>query len=141
MARPLFTDAEREQIRRAVEEAERQTSGEIVPYVVGRSGRYEIAAWRGGALGALVAAAVGMAVAWTYDGWGLGWLYSAWGMAIVMTLGGVLGALVAWFVLPLRRLLAGPARMEIGRASCRERVEAMEGAAFVERTDRGVIRE
>ncbi|HLT48420.1 MAG TPA: hypothetical protein VK002_14395 [Rubricoccaceae bacterium] len=125
MARPLFTDAEREQIRRAVEEAERQTSGEIVPYVVGRSGRYEIAAWRGGALGALVAAAVGMAVAWTYDGWGLGWLYSAWGMAIVMTLGGVLGALVAWFVLPLRRLLAGPARMA-------ERVHRRAESAFLE---------
>lgn len=125
MDRPLFTDAEREQIRNAVEEAERRTAGEIVPYVVGRSGQYEIAAWRGGAFGALIAAVIGLAVAWSYDGWGLGWLYSAWGMVIVMTVGGVLGALVAWFVVPLRRLLGGPSRMA-------ERVHRRAQAAFLE---------
>lgn len=111
MATALFSDAERARIREAVDAAETQTAGEIVPYVVARSGRYEIAAWRGAALGALVAAAIGLMVAWTYDGWGLGWLYSAWGMALVMSLGGVLGALIAWFVPALRRLLAGPARL------------------------------
>jgi putative membrane protein len=125
MAHPLFTDAERERIRLAVDAAESRTAGEIVPYVVVRSGRYEIAAWRGGALGALVAAAVALAVAWTYDGWGLGWLYTAWAMAFVMTLGGVLGALLVWLTLPLRRTFAGPARMA-------ERVHRRAESAFLE---------
>ncbi|MDX1419800.1 MAG: hypothetical protein R3181_07535 [Rubricoccaceae bacterium] len=125
MERPLFTDAEREQIRRAVGEAEQRTAGEIVPYVVAQSGRYEIAAWRGGALGALLAATVALGVAWAYDGWGLGWLYTAWAMAFVMTLGGVLGALLAWFVPPIRRRLAGAARMA-------ERVHRRAESAFLE---------
>jgi putative membrane protein len=125
MALPLFTEAEREQLRRAVDDAERRTAGEIVPYVVARSGRYEIAAWKGGALGALAGAAVALGVAWSYDGWGMGWLYSAWAMAFVMVLGGVLGAALAWFVLPLRRLLAGSARMA-------QRVHRRAEAAFLE---------
>jgi putative membrane protein len=125
MARPLFTDAEHAQIREAVAVAERRTAGEIVPYVVARSGRYEIAVWRGGALGAIVAAAVALAVAWAYDGWGFGWLYSAWAMAFVMTFGGVLGAALAWFVPFLRRSFAGADRLS-------RRVHRRAEAAFLE---------
>lgn len=125
MSSSLFTDAERERIRQAVDAAEKQTAGEIVPYIVARSGSYEIGAWRGAAVGALIAAALALLVAWFYDGWGLGWLYSAWGMALTMTLGGVLGALLVWFVPLLRRLFAGTARMA-------ERVHRRAEAAFLE---------
>lgn len=107
--RPLFSDDDHERIRAAVAAAERRTAGEIVPYVVRQSGRYDVAVWRGAAAGALVAAAALLGVATLYDGWGLGWLYSAWAMAAAMGLGGTLGAVAVALLDPLRRLLAGPA--------------------------------
>ena len=122
---PLFTDAELEQIRQAVAEAETQTSGEIVPYVVGRSGTYGVAVWRAASAGAVLSGALALAVAWLYDGWGLGWLYSAWAMALVMTFGGTLGAVLTAAVAPLRRALAGAARLD-------ERVHRRAAQAFVD---------
>ena len=122
---PLFTDAELDQIRQAVAEAETQTAGEIVPYVVGRSGTYQVAVWRAASAGAVLAGAVALAVAWLYDGWGLGWLYSAWAMALVMTLGGAVGAALAATVDPLRRALAGAARLD-------ERVHRRAAEAFLD---------
>ena len=109
---PLFTDADRERIREAVAAAERQTSGEIVPYVVRASGSYPVAVWRGASAGALLAAVLALAVAWAYDGWGLGWLYSAWGMALAVALGGVAGAVLGATLDPLRRRLAGAASLD-----------------------------
>lgn len=110
--KPTFSDAEREAIREAVAAAETRTAGEIVPYVVGRSGTYQVAVWRAASFGALLVAAVSLALAWAYDGWGLSWLYSAGWMAIGMTLGGVAGALLCASVAPLRRALAGDDRMD-----------------------------
>ncbi len=138
MARPLFTDAERERLREAVGAAEKQTAGEIVPYVVSRSGRYEVAVWRGASLGALIAAAAALAVAWAYDGWGMGWLYSAWAMALVMSLGGVLGAVTVWLVPALRRLLAGPARLD-ERTQRRAEAAFLEEAVFDTRDRTGIL--
>jgi putative membrane protein len=138
MARLLFTDAERERIRRAVEEAERQTAGEIVPYVVARSGRYEIAAWRGGALGALLAASAALLAAWLNDGWGLGWLYSAWAIEFVTAAGGVAGAALAWFVRPLRRFFAGPRRLA-ERVDLRARAAFLEEELFATRDRTGIL--
>jgi len=112
MADPLFTDAEREAIRVAVAEAETRTAGEIVPYVVRRSGTYQVAVWRAASFGALLVAAVSLAVAWIYDGWGLSWIYSAGWMAAAMTLGGVVGALLGSGLDPIRRLLAGTDRLD-----------------------------
>ena len=90
-----FSDDERERIKTAVAEAERRTAGEIVPFVVARSGRYDSAVWRGASAGAILTGALALLVAWGYDGWGLGWLYSAWGMALAMTVGGLAGALAS----------------------------------------------
>ncbi len=120
----LFTDAERERIRAAVAEAETRTAGEIVPYVVRRSGDYEVAAWRAASAGALLVGMLALAVAWGYDGWGWGWLYSAWALALAMTLGGVAGALLS-LAGPVRRALAGPALLD-------EQVHRRAAVAFVE---------
>ena len=120
----LFTDAERERIREAVAEAETRTAGEIVPYVVRRSGDYEVAVWRAAAAGALLTGMGALAVAWGYDGWGWGWLYSSWAVALAMTAGGVAGALLS-LVEPVRRWLAGPARLD-------EQVHRRAALAFVE---------
>jgi putative membrane protein len=102
-----LTDSDRALIRAAIQQAEARTSGEIVPYIVGRSGQYEVAVWRAAAGGAILTAALALATAWGYEGWSLAWLYTGWGMATVMALGGTVGALAAAFVEPLRRRLAG----------------------------------
>ena len=125
MPTPLFTDAEREAIRVAVAEAEMRTAGEIVPYVVRRSGTYQVAVWRAASFGALLTALVTLGVAALYDGWGLGWMYSAGWMAVAMTLGGVLGALLGAYVEPLRRRLAGADRLDL-------RVHRRAAEAFIE---------
>jgi putative membrane protein len=54
-ARDFFTSDERERIGKAVREAEKQTSGEIVPVVATSSGRYERAEDLGGILFSLAA--------------------------------------------------------------------------------------
>jgi putative membrane protein len=120
----LFTDADRERIRVAVANAERATSGEIVPYVVARSGMYEVALWRGGAIGAFVAAVAGLGAGAAYEGWGLNWLYAAEGILALVLLGGLAGS-VAALAPPIRRLLAGRRRLD-------ENVTRRATQAFVE---------
>ncbi|MEM8557867.1 MAG: hypothetical protein AAGG50_08580 [Bacteroidota bacterium] len=104
---PTLSGADQQRIKEAVAAAETQTAGEIVPYVVGRSGTYDVAVWRGAALAAVLAMLVAMVVALLYDGWGLGWLYTGWGMVLVALTAGTLGALAAAYVPALTRLLAG----------------------------------
>ena len=106
-----FSELDQDRIREAVAAAERATSGEIVPYVVARSGRYEVALWRGAAIGAVLVAVAGLVAGAVYDGWGLNWLYAAEGMLALLVLGALAGALVAWWA-PVRRALAGRRRMD-----------------------------
>lgn len=138
MSTPVLTDADRERIREAVDHAETQTAGEIVPYIINRSGRYEIAFWRGAAAGALLAGALGLLIAWLYDGWGLGWLYSAWGMALVMSLGGVLGPVIVGLIPALRRLMAGHGRLT-GRVHRRAEAAFLEEEVFQTRDRTGIL--
>ena len=137
MSTTVLTPSEHERIAAAVARAEAQTSGEIVPYVVARSGRYEVATWRAASGVALLAGAVALAVAVLYDGWGLGWLYTAWAMALVMALGGVAGAL-ATLAAPVRRLFAGEARM-IRRVHRRASMAFLEEEVFDTRDRTGIL--
>jgi putative membrane protein len=120
----LIPELDQERIREAVAKAERATSGEIVPYVVVRSGRYEVALWRGAALGTALFAAAGLTAGAAYGGWGLDWIYAAEGMLALVALGALAGALVAWWA-PVRRRLAGRRRMD-------ESVARRAAQAFVE---------
>lgn len=138
MSTPILSDADQVRIREAVDRAETQTAGEIVPYIINRSGRYEIAFWRAGVLGALIAAAIGVLIAWTYNGWGLGWLYSASGMASVMSLGGVLAALLVAAIPALHRLLAGQGRIA-GRVHHRAQSAFLEEEVFQTRDRTGIL--
>ena len=63
----ILSEPELERIRLAVGEAERRTSGEIVPYIVEQSGSYEVAVWRGASGAALVTMAVAVLTSrWTF---------------------------------------------------------------------------
>ena len=125
MSTPTLTDADQARIKEAVSAAERRTSGEIVPYIVGRSGGYEVAVWRAASILASFAMATGLAVAWAYEGWGYGWLYAGWGVALLGFVGGTVGALLAQYVPALKRLFAGQARIA-------RRVDRRAGLAFLE---------
>jgi putative membrane protein len=103
---------DQQRISRAVAEAERRTSGEIVPYVVARSGTYEAAIWRGGVLFALIALAGVLLFLQFYAGWGWTWLHTGWGSASVMLAAGVVGAALAAYVPGLKRLLIRQAEIE-----------------------------
>ena len=96
-----------EQIRDAVRRAEERTAGEIVPVLVPQSADYEVVTWRGAAMGSLLAIATVLLVLQVYDGWGLPWLYTPWSVAVLALGAGVGGALVATYVPPVQRLLAG----------------------------------
>lgn len=105
----LFSAADHERITAAVRQAEKQTSGEIVPYVVGRSDSYEEAEWRCGALlGAAALAA--FSIVYSYTGI---WLpLSVAELVIVALLAGGLGVILPKMVPALKRLFAGDLLME-----------------------------
>lgn len=96
-----------ERIRQAVAEAERRTSGEIVPYVVPRSDTYEGRAWKGAGIAAALALAFTAVVFQFYEGWGLAWLHTGWGTATLTLAAGMVGGLLSAFVSPLGRVLTG----------------------------------
>ncbi|NBC85211.1 MAG: hypothetical protein GVY25_03370 [Bacteroidetes bacterium] len=103
----LIENLDREKIAAAVSDAENRTAGEIVPYVVPRSDRYEIAVWRGASAVALLSVTVVLLIVQFYQGWGLGWLFTPWAVAMVALLGGVVGAILGAYVPPIQRALAG----------------------------------
>jgi putative membrane protein len=103
----LIENLDREKIAAAVSDAENRTAGEIVPYVVPRSDRYEIAVWRGASAVALLSVTVVLLIVQFYQGWGLGWLFTPWAVAMVALLGGVGGAILGAYVPPIQRALAG----------------------------------
>lgn len=94
-------------IRDAVGRAEERTAGEIVPVVVPRSDAYEMAVWRGAGAAVLLVLLVVLLTLRFYDGWGLGWLFAPWGVALSVLTAGTVGALLARYVYPVQRLLAG----------------------------------
>ena len=118
----FFSPDELAEIERAVKAAERRTSGEIVPYVVGRSDDYPQAAWKGACAGALVAALAAAAV----RAWGGFWGPApAWWLALPPLAGAALGLLAVALVPPLRRALVAGADLE-------EAVGRRAGLAFLE---------
>ena len=77
-----FTDIERERIRRAVQQAELVTKGEIVPMIVPASALYREASYRAGFMLALLVLALLLTIEiyWLPWGWhagNAGWLLLA----------------------------------------------------------------
>lgn len=117
-----FSAAEHERIRQAVESAEGQTAGEIVPYAVVASDNYGETAWKGATLAALAAALVAAGLHGLGGFWGVGgflWL------GLPTVLGAATGYLAAARVPWLKRLLVEADVME-------RRVEHRAALAFIE---------
>lgn len=106
-------------IRVAVEAAERQSAGELVPVLIEAADDYPEADWRAAAAGALLASVLLAGAHLARGTWGV---EAAW-LALAPVAGAVAGALAARWA-PLRRWLIGAARLD-------QRVEAGARAAFL----------
>jgi putative membrane protein len=131
----FFSEADLEAIRATVREAEARTSGEIVPYVVDRSDEYSSTAWKGAALGALLAPLIALAIyRWT-NVWGIPLEY--W-IAIPAPIGGAAAYLVAAFLPPVRRWLTGEHVLE-ARVRRRAAVAFLEQEVFHTANRTGIL--
>ena len=101
----MFPEQEQEKIAAAVREAEKATSGEIVPYVVGQSDHYETAEWRGGFLGGFIAF---VAMTFLRNAFGDWTRFDPAGIAGATLLSGGGAMLAVRFLPALKRLFAGP---------------------------------
>lgn len=104
-----FTETDRKRIEAAVHEAEGQTSGEIVPYVVESSDLYEEAEWKASALlGFLVLLAIVLVHRLTEV-----WLpVDLAGAAVAVIAAAAVGVLLARYVPFMKRISAGRKLME-----------------------------
>jgi putative membrane protein len=106
-----FTNQELERIKAAVREAESKISGEIVPVFVEKSGIYTQATYRAALFGAM---AIFMLIVITdryvpsiaiYD-------RDPLLIFVFVALGGLLGALMAHFINPVKRLMVSPYQLD-----------------------------
>jgi len=101
----LLSESDQKRVEAAVAAAENRTSGEIVPYVVARSGVYPEATWKGAGMFGAVACLIIFAMGYVYDGWAFGWLFSADGALSVVLFSAFIGGLLARFVPTIERHL------------------------------------
>jgi putative membrane protein len=105
-----FSQSDLDRIAEAVRAAESRTSGEIVPYFVEESDRYNVAHWRGGVMVAAIAV-LAFVIAQTLS---KTWLpYGTLETSGAIVAAYVLGSILAATVPPFRRLLLGHALMDL----------------------------
>lgn len=119
-ARAFFTPQDIHEIEVAVKAAEGHTSGEIVPYVVGRSDDYPEATWKAAAFGALLGGLLAALVHEVGHFWG----YSLVWIALPPFVGAACGILAALVPAVRRRLVSS--------AQLADQVERRARAAFLE---------
>ena len=105
----------------AVREAERGTSGEIVPFVIEQSDDYEESIWLGALVGAGLALLTITVIDIAVDPWGLLRLYE---FALIVAGASAIGGLIAALSPRVRVMLAGSAAVE-------ERTRQAAQAAFI----------
>lgn len=118
----VLSEGDLARVRRAVEEAERRTAGEIVPYLVDASDDYGGALWQGAALGALGGCLAAFAAHFLTGVWGGSLLL--WSL-LPTAGGGALGWLAVLATPSARRWLTPGETLS-------RRVEMRAAAAFVE---------
>jgi putative membrane protein len=115
----LFSKEELKQIEDAVKNAETQTSGEIVPFAVYASDGYEIALWRAGMLFGVITLLFFILFHRFSNTWQP---FELMQVALGTLSASLLGALLARFVEPMKRLFAG--KDEMDRAVSQRAAEA-----------------
>ncbi len=137
MKSTILAEADLNHIKEAVSAAEKQTSGEIVPYIVRQSAQHEVAVWRGAALLALLAYAMILAVRW-FSGWGGTLITEGITPVLVVILTGAIGAVVTQWIPGLKRKLAGNRRLAL--ATHHRAMEAfVEKEVFLTRERTGIL--
>jgi putative membrane protein len=131
----LLTDADREAVRAAVAEAEQRTSGEIVPFVVPESDAYLNALWKGAALGALAGPLLALGLHRLWDLWVN--RLDLW-ITAPAAAGAAAGFLLAAFVPPVKRWLAGDGMLEL-RTRQRAEMAFLEEEVFRTRERTGIL--
>jgi len=131
----FFGAADRALIEAAVKEAEKRTSGEIVPYAVAGCDEYEVARWRAASLGALLGALVA-ALAFHYGNF-WGGLVDFW-IAVPPAVGAALGYVLALAFPALRRSLI-PRELLAERAAQRAAAAFLEQEVFATRERTGIL--
>ncbi len=131
----FFSGADLEAIRQATGDAEKRTSGEIVPVVVGASDDYDEAAWKAAAFGALAAALVAGGVHGLGGFWmGMGWLW----ITAPTGAGAALGFLLARLWPGFRRAMVSPETLDL-RVGRRARQAFLEEEVFATRERTGIL--
>lgn len=131
----FFSGDDLGEIERAVKAAELRTSGEIVPYAVGRCNHYEVALWKAATLGALLGA-VAAAIAFDIGGfWGQG--VPLWIVAPPAA-GAAIGFLLAALLPAVKRLLIPKEELAAAVAS-RASAAFLEQEVFKTRERTGIL--
>lgn len=104
MARSKFTfsEQEKQQIKEAVEVAERKTAGEIVPYFTEQSDEYEVVALRGAIIFIIAALFITGLLSYT---WALPFPITPLEIIIFTLAMGALGFFLTQYIRPLKRLM------------------------------------
>jgi putative membrane protein len=131
----LFSDADQEAVRSAVAEAEKRTSGEIVPYVVPASDIYLNALWKGVACGALAGPLIALALHRLWDLWGTE--LDLW-LIVPAAAGAAAGFLLTTLVPPVKRWLAGDEMLEL-RTRQRAAMAFLDEEVFRTRERTGIL--
>ena len=131
----LFRESDLEAVRAAVAEAERKTSGEIVPYFVEESDGYPGTLWKGTALGAFAGPLIAEAIYFLGDFWG--GLMPLW-IALPAAAGGALGFLLTAYVPVIKRWVAGAGLLDL-RTRQRAEIAFLEQEVFRTRDRTGIL--
>ncbi len=137
--REKFSDADLERIKRAVTTAEDKISGEIVPVLVDRSGRYASTNYKA----AIICASFAFIVLIILDRFAFSsasnaLFYDPVFLFFVVALAGFAGGITPNFSEPVKRVLAGRVRMDV---NSRQRAEAafLEEEVFRTRQRTGIM--
>ena len=104
-----FTEQDLEKIKNAVKHAESKISGEIVPVFVERSGSYEIANYRAGAVFASVSFLVIVVIDTYFPAYAI---YDPFWIFVAVAADGITGAVLARYVDPVRKLFLNRGHLE-----------------------------
>jgi len=134
----LFSDEDKEQIRRAVEEAEKRTSGEIVPVIVQSSARYDIALWKGAMIGVLPGLVASELLFTSGESWGSVSAFSPLSAPILMIVGALVVALAVRGIPALKRWLI-PENSLVTAVHGRAQKAFLENEVFQTRERTGIL--